>query len=74
MIKMEMRFNGRKITSASQLEREIKRSMERHVEDKLKRAAGPGVRMKKKTRNGYVFEGTPEQIERMRQRLHRGAR
>ena len=56
MIKMEMRFNGRKITSTSQLEREIKRSMERHVEDRLKRAAGPGVRMEKKTRNGYVFK------------------
>ena len=74
MVKMETRFNGRTITSASQFEREIKRSTERHVEDRLNRAAGPGVRMKKKTRDGYVFEGTPEQIERMRQRLHRGAR
>ena len=72
MAKMEMRFNGRTITSAFQLEREIKRSTERHVEDRLKRAAGPGVRMKNKVRGGYVFEGTPEQIQRMRQRLHRG--
>ena len=74
MFKMEMRFNGRKITSASQLERELKRSIERRVEDSLKRAAGPGMRMKKKTRDGYIFAGTPEQIERMKERLHRGAR
>ena len=38
MLKMEMRFNGRKITSASHLEREFKRSIERRVEDSLKRA------------------------------------
>ena len=74
MLKMEMRFNGRKITSASQLERELKRSIERRVEDSLKRVAGPGMRMKKKTRDGYIFEGIPEQIERMKQRLRRGAR
>ena len=74
MLKMEMRFNGRKITSASQLERELMRSIERRVEDNLRRAAGPGMRMKKKTPDGYIFEGTPEQIERMKERLHRGAR
>jgi hypothetical protein len=68
MAGIEMRFNGRKITSAAQLERELTRSMERHVEDSLKKAAGPGVRMKK-TRDGYTFEGSPEQIERMTKRL-----
>ncbi len=51
-----MRFNGRKITSAAQLQRELERSMEKHVEDSLKKAAGPGVQMKK-TRDGYTFEG-----------------
>lgn len=65
---IEMRFNGRKITSASQLQRELTRGMERQVENNLKKAAGPGVRMKK-TRDGYTFEGTPEQIERMKKRL-----
>jgi len=68
MAGIEMRFNGRKITSSAQLQRELTRSMEKHVEDSLKKAAGPGVRMKK-TRDGYTFEGTPEQIERMKKRL-----
>ena len=68
MAGIEMRFNGRKITSSAQLQRELTRSMEKHVEDSLKKAAGPGVRMKK-TRDGFSFEGTPEQIERMAKRL-----
>ncbi len=68
MAGIEMRFNGRKITSASQLQRDLTRSMERQVENNLKKAAGPGVRMKK-TRDGYTFEGMPEQIERMKKRL-----
>ena len=38
MLKMEMRFNGRKITSSSQLDRELMRSIERRVEDSLRRA------------------------------------
>ncbi|RUV80338.1 hypothetical protein EOA60_36935 [Mesorhizobium sp. M1A.F.Ca.IN.020.06.1.1] len=68
MAGIEMRFNGRKLTSATQLQRELTRSMEKHIKDSLKKAAGPGVRMKK-TRDGYVFEGRPEQIERMKKRL-----
>ena len=68
MARIEMRFNGRKITSATQLQRELTRSMEKHVEDSLKKAAGSGVRMKK-TREGYSFEGSPEQIKRMKKRL-----
>lgn len=68
MAGIEMRFNGRKITSASQLQRELTRSMEKQLEDNLKKAASPGVRMKK-IRNGYTFEGTPEQIDRMKKRL-----
>ena len=68
MSRVEMRFNGRKITSTPQLQRELKRSMEKHVEDSLKKAAGPGVRMQK-TRDGYTFEGSTEQIERMKKRL-----
>lgn len=68
MARIEIRLNGRKITSAAQLQRELTRSVEKHVEDSLKKAAGPGVRMKK-TREGYSFEGSPEQIERMKKRL-----
>jgi hypothetical protein len=63
-----MRFNGRKTTSAAQLQRELMRSVEKHVEDSLKKAAGPGVRMKK-THKGYSFEGSPEQIEHMKKQL-----
>ena len=68
MARIEIRLNGRKITSAAQRQRELTRSVEKHVEDSLKKAAGPGVRMKK-TREGYSFEGSPEQIERMKKRL-----
>ena len=63
-----MWLNGRRITSATQLKRELPRNMEKHIEESLKRAAGPGIRIKK-TRDGYVFEGTPAQIERLRKRL-----
>lgn len=68
MAGIEMRFNGRKITSAAQLQRELTRSMEKHVEDSLKKTAGSDVRMKK-TSDGYTFDGSPAQIERMTKRL-----
>lgn len=68
MFKMDLRFNGRKITSGAELEREMKKAVDKHVEDRLRKAAGSGVHMKK-TREGYIFEGSPEQIERMRRRL-----
>lgn len=42
--------------------------MEKQVKDTLKKSAGPGVRMKK-TYDGYTFEGSPAQIERMTKRL-----
>ena len=42
--------------------------MTKHIESNLKKAAGPGVQMKK-NRDGYTFEGTPKQIERMKKRL-----
>jgi len=48
MAGIEMRFNGRKIVSASRLRRELARSLEKvekHVEDSLNTAAGPGARM-----------------------------
>ena len=65
---LEIRFNGRKITSKTMLDRELKKAVEKHVEDNLRKVAGPGMRMKK-TRGGYSFEGTPDQIERLRRRL-----
>lgn len=72
MFTMEMRVNGREVTSATQLERELKRSIEGHVHDRLKKAAGPGIRLKT-TRDGYLAEGAPEQIERMKLRLRQHA-
>ena len=68
MIRMEMRLNGRPITSTGQLERELSRSVRSHVEKTLKKAAGPGVRLRK-TRSGYLVQGTREQIERFRRRF-----
>lgn len=68
MATIKMRLNGRSITSATQLKRELERNMKKHVEDRLKKAAVPGIRIKK-TRDGYTCEGTPDQIERLRMRL-----
>ena len=68
MFKMEMTFNGKKITSGGQLQRELTMAFENHVEAELKRKAGPGVRLKK-VANGFVAEGSPEAIERLRTRL-----
>lgn len=70
MIKFEMKFNGKRITSGNQLGREMKKSVDRHVERSLRKAAGPSVHLKK-TSSGYVAEGTPEAIDRMKQRLSR---
>ncbi len=67
-MKIEMTINGRKITSASQIERELTKAAERAVEDSIRKAAGPGVRIKK-TRDGYVAEGSPDQIDRLTRRL-----
>ena len=68
MFKMEMKFNGKKITSSGQLEREFKKSINNHVENEIHRVAGAGTKVRK-TRNGILVEGTPQQIERMRKRL-----
>lgn len=68
MFKMEMRFNGKKITSGSQLQRELTKAVEKHAETSLKRAAGPGVRVKK-VAAGFVAEGDADDIERLRRRL-----
>lgn len=67
-MKFEMKINGRKVTSASQIERELTKAAERAVEDGIRKAAGPGVRIKK-TREGYIAEGSPDQIDRLTRRL-----
>lgn len=68
MFRMEMRFNGKKITSDSQLQRELTKAVEKHAETSLKRAADPGVRVKK-VPGGFVAEGDADDIERLRRRL-----
>lgn len=68
MVRIDMKFNGKRITSSRQLEREMKRSIEKTVEQGIRKAAGPGARVKK-TRDGFEAEGSPEQIGRMRRRL-----
>lgn len=70
MFKMEMRFNGKKITSGNQLQRELTKAVEKHTETALKKAAGPGVRLKK-VAGGFVAEGGADNIERLRRRLRR---
>lgn len=67
-MKFEMKINGRNVTSASQIERELLKSAERAIEDSIRKAAGPGVRVKK-THDGYVAEGSPDQIDRLTRRL-----
>lgn len=68
MFKMEMRFNGQKITSGSQLTRELTKAVEQHVEKELRHSAGPGVRLRKVT-GGFVAEGDATAIEQLRHRL-----
>jgi hypothetical protein len=67
-MKFEMKINGRKVTSASQIERELTKAAEHAVEEGIRKAAGPGVRIKK-TREGYIAEGSPDQIDRLTRRL-----
>ncbi len=67
-MKFEMKINGRKVTSASQIERELTKAAEHAVEESIRKAAGPGVRIKK-TREGYIAEGSPDQIDRLTRRI-----
>ena len=67
-MKIEIKMDGRKATSGSQIERELIKAAERALEGSIRKAAGPGVRIKK-TRDGYVAEGTPEQIGRLTRQL-----
>lgn len=68
MARIDMKINGRRITSSHQLQRELKKSCEKQLENGIRKAAGPGVQLKK-TRDGFQAIGTPQQIERMKRRL-----
>ncbi|MCZ8081449.1 MAG: hypothetical protein O9289_20085 [Rhodobacteraceae bacterium] len=67
-MKFEMKINGRNVMSASQIERELTKATERAVEVGIHKAAGPGVSIKK-TREGFIAEGSPDQIDRLTRRL-----
>lgn len=67
-MKIEMKINGRAVTSTSQIQRELKKAAESAVESGLRRAAGPSVRIKK-TSEGYVAEGTQASIDSLVRRL-----
>ena len=63
-MKIEAKFNGKRITNSSQLEREMLKSMDREVGESLRKVAGGSVRIKR-DHDGFTVEGTPEQIERI---------
>jgi hypothetical protein len=65
---MSFKFNGRTITSASQLEREFKKLVDRSIDDTIRKAAGSDVRLTK-TREGFLAEGTQSQLDSMVRRL-----
>lgn len=65
--KVEFKINGRKV-SPSQLGREMQKAIEAQVEKELRKAAGPGVKVRK-TSQGLEFEGSLEDIERLKRRL-----
>ncbi|MCE6950124.1 hypothetical protein LAZ29_04220 [Cereibacter sphaeroides] len=67
-MKIEIKMDGRKATSGNQIERELIKAAERALEGSIRKAAGPGVKIKK-TRDGYVAEGTPEKIDRLTRQL-----
>lgn len=67
-MKIEMKINGRRVTSASQIERELKKAADKAVESGLRQAAGPGVTIRK-TSQGYVAEGTQNRIDNIVRRL-----
>lgn len=67
-MKLELRVNRRKVTSAREIERELGKAAEQAIEDSLRKAAGPGVRLRK-VRDGFVVEGTTQNIGRLADRL-----
>lgn len=65
---MGMSFNGRKISSSSQLKREIEKAAKQAFDDHVRRAAPAGVRISKTSR-GYKVEGSEAKVERMMKKL-----
>lgn len=56
------------MTSSSQLQHELKKSIESAIEKQVRAAAPPGVRVTK-TKTGYSAEGDADAVTRMVRRL-----
>jgi len=67
-MKISMTINGRAVTSPDQIARALREATQKQIDGAIKRAAGPGVRVRK-TREGYVAEGSEAQINAMARRL-----
>jgi len=68
---IKMKFNGRTFTNGRSLADAMVRDMNQKIERNLRQAAASsGVRMKK-TAKGFEFEGSPENINRLQQRLEK---
>jgi len=68
MFKVETKFNGKRIYNSRQLERELNKSINSHLEKSIRKAAGSGVKLKR-TPDGFVASGTEKQITKMRNRI-----
>ncbi len=62
MIKVGMRFNGKSVTSSSQLKRELEKATRQAFDDHVRRAAPSGVRVSK-TFRGYKVEGPEAKVK-----------
>ena len=68
---IKMKFNGRTFTNGRSLADAMVRDMNQKIERNLRQAAtSSGVQMKKTT-NGFEFEGSLENINRLQKRLEK---
>jgi hypothetical protein len=70
MLKIGMTFNGKKITSSTQLKREFEKAARQALGEKIRRSAPPGVRVSP-TGRGFKLEGQQEKVERTLKKLER---
>jgi hypothetical protein len=68
MIKVGMTFNGKKITSSSQLKREFEQAARKALDAEVRRNAPAGVRVSR-TAKGYKIEGPEDRVKRMMKKL-----
>jgi diketogulonate reductase-like aldo/keto reductase len=68
MIKIGMTFNGKTVTSSSQLKREFEKAARKALDENVRRAAPAGVRVSK-TAKGYKLEGSEAKVKRALKKL-----